>query len=204
MTTDQGTMEQARATASSAADETKQVAGTARDAAQHVAGDAAEQVRSVAGETVGQLRDQMNDQVAGQRDRLVTTLQSVGDDLERMAGQADDGGIAGDLARQAAGRARALREHLDGREPAQVLDDVRDFARRRPGMFLLGAVAAGVVAGRLFRATADGAAAATLAEPTAPATRDLAAADALPPVPPVPPGPALAPSSHGQPTIEAP
>ena len=48
--------------------------------------------------------------------------------------------------------------------PAQLLDDARDFARRKPGTFLLGALAAGVVAGRLFRATADGAAAASLAD----------------------------------------
>ena len=40
---------------------------------------------------------------------------------------------------------------LDGREPSQILDDVRAFARRRPGAFLLGALAAGVVAGRITR-----------------------------------------------------
>jgi hypothetical protein len=38
---------------------------------------------------------------------------------------------------------------LQNREPAQLLDDVRSFARRKPGLFLLGAAAAGVLAGRL-------------------------------------------------------
>jgi hypothetical protein len=38
---------------------------------------------------------------------------------------------------------------LQSREPAELLDEVRRFARRKPGMFLLGAAAAGVLAGRL-------------------------------------------------------
>jgi hypothetical protein len=38
---------------------------------------------------------------------------------------------------------------LQNREPAELLDDVRSFARRKPGLFLLGAAAAGVLAGRL-------------------------------------------------------
>jgi hypothetical protein len=59
-------------------------------------------------------------------------------------------------------RVRALGTYLEGREPGDLLGDARDFARRRPGTFLLGALAAGVVAGRMFRATADGAAAASL------------------------------------------
>ena len=72
--------------------------------------------------------------------------------------------MATDLAREVSDRVRTLGSHLENREPAQLLDDARDFARRRPGTFLLGALAAGVVAGRLFRATADGAAAASLAD----------------------------------------
>ena len=40
---------------------------------------------------------------------------------------------------------------LQNREPAELLDEVRSFARRKPGLFLLGAAAAGVVAGRLTR-----------------------------------------------------
>jgi hypothetical protein len=38
---------------------------------------------------------------------------------------------------------------LQNREPADLLDEVRSFARRRPGTFLLGAALAGVLAGRL-------------------------------------------------------
>jgi hypothetical protein len=44
-----------------------------------------------------------------------------------------------------------LADWLDGREPGQLLDEARNFARRRPGVFLVGALAAGVVAGRMTR-----------------------------------------------------
>jgi hypothetical protein len=80
----------------------------------------------------------------------VQTLGTLGQDLDRMAGQADSG-LASDLVRNAAERVQTVSRHLEGREPAQLLDDVRDFARRRPGVFLLGALAAGVVAGRVAR-----------------------------------------------------
>jgi hypothetical protein len=55
------------------------------------------------------------------------------------------------VAREAADRARGLSSRLEGREPRELLDDVRGFAQRKPGTFLLGALAAGVVAGRLTR-----------------------------------------------------
>lgn len=151
-------------TASAVADQGRHVAGTAKEETQNVAGAAAEQARSVMGDTVRQVSDQVNDQAATQRDKLSQTLRTLGDDLEKMASQGPGpgSGMAVDLAREVSERARALGSHLEGREPRQLLDEARDFARRRPGTFLFGALAAGVVAGRLFRATADGAAAATL------------------------------------------
>jgi hypothetical protein len=174
--TDTSTTGRAQQVAGTATDEGKHVAGVAAEQAQNVASTAAEQARSVAGQAVGQVRDQLTDQATTQRDNLAGTLRSFGDDLERMATSQDAPGLAKDLAREVSDRARALGSHLEGREPGQLLDDVRDLARRRPGTFLLGALAAGVVAGRLLRATADGAAAAQLAQdgttttPAVPAT----------------------------------
>lgn len=143
--------EQAQQAASTAADEGRHVAGVAGEEARKVAAEAKSQARGLLDEARGQL----DDQTRSQRDRLVTTLQSVSDDLESMASQGSDQGIAGDLARQAGQRARALGQHLDGREPADLLGDVRRFARDRPGVFLVGALAAGVVAGRLARGARD-------------------------------------------------
>ncbi len=176
MTTDTTTAERAQETAS-----------TAKDEAQNVAATAAEQARNLAGETRQQVSQQLGEQASTQRDKLVGTLRTLGDDLEQMAGQDAAPGLAADLAREVADRARAVSTHLDGREPGQLLGDVRDFAQRRPGTFLLGALAAGVVAGRLFRATADGAAAATLA-PDTPTPAPEPVGTTNPPMPPVTPG----------------
>ncbi len=156
MTTDQSTKEQAQEAASTAADQGRHVAGVAKDEAQSVASEAAEQARGLVNETLGQVSQQVNEQSRTQRDNLVGTLQSLGDDLEKMvSGEGGGSGLAESLAREVADRARALSSRLDGREPGELLDDVRQFARQRPGTFLLGALAAGVVAGRVARGAKD-------------------------------------------------
>ena len=155
MTTTSGAQERTRAAAGTAADEGKHVAGVAKDEAQSVASEAVSQARTVVGDAMRNASDQAGEQTRQQRDRLTGTLRSLGDDLDKMAGQADSS-LASDLAREAAGRAHAISQHLDGREPGELLDDVRRFARERPGTFLLGALGAGVVAGRLLRGTKDG------------------------------------------------
>jgi hypothetical protein len=144
-------------------DEAKEAAGTAKDESRHVADVAKGEARHVAEESRQQAksllddaRSQVDEQSRQQRDRLVTTLRSFGDDLEKMAnGEKAGGGMAQDVARQVADRARELSSRMDGGEPTELLDEVRSFARRKPGTFLLGALAAGVVAGRLTRGARD-------------------------------------------------
>jgi len=52
---------------------------------------------------------------------------------------------------QASGGLVELAGWLERREPGAVLDEIRGYARRKPGMFLLGAAALGVLAGRITR-----------------------------------------------------
>jgi hypothetical protein len=148
--------EQARQVAGTAADQGRQVAGTAADEARHVAGVAQGEAARVASEASSAVRDlvsqataQVEDQSRTQLGRLAGTLRSLGEDLERMASQGE--GPATGLAHEAADRTRGLAARLEGREPRDVLEDVRGFARRRPGVFLAGSLVAGVVAGRLTR-----------------------------------------------------
>ena len=141
--------DQAKQTAGTAADEGRQVAGAAQGEARKVASEASSQVRGLVDETTSQLEDQGRTQ----RDRVVETLRTLGDDLETMAESSD--GIASNLAREVANRSHSLSSQLDGREPRELLDDVRGFARRKPGLFLGGALVAGVVAGRLARGAKD-------------------------------------------------
>jgi hypothetical protein len=154
MTTDTSAAERAQSTASTAADEGKHVAGAAKEQAAAVASEAADQARSVVSDAVSQVSDTVREQTSTQRDRLVGTITTFGDDLSSMAEQGKPG-LATDVARQVAERAHSLTTQLE-REPQELLEDVRRFARQRPGMFLLGALAAGVVAGRLLRGAGDG------------------------------------------------
>jgi hypothetical protein len=141
----------------SAKDRASQAAGTAADEGRHVAGVAQDEARKVASEATDQVQNllsqatsQVEEQSRTQRDRLVETLRTFGDDLDNMASQSG-GGMAADVAHDVAGRVRSLTSRLDGREPRELLDDVRSFARRKPGTFLLGALVTGMVAGRLTR-----------------------------------------------------
>ncbi|MBM9461641.1 hypothetical protein JK386_17205 [Nocardioides sp. zg-536] len=153
-----GTADQAKQAAGTAVDEGKHVAETAKDQAAGVAADAKEQVRNL----IGEARTQVEDQSRSQLENLVATLKTFADDLESMArGEGQGSGLAKDVVQQVGDKARGLSSQIQGREPAELLDQARDFARRRPGTFLLGAVAAGVVAGRLARGTKDAASAAS-------------------------------------------
>ncbi len=175
----QDTASQAREAAATAADQGKHVAGVAREQAGQVAGEAATQARRVVDDARRQVTSTLDEQARGQQDRLGGTLRSLGEELDEMAQHGS--GLAGDLARDAAGRTRELGRYLSEREPGELLDDVRDFARRRPGVFLLGALAAGVAVGRLARGVTDGARAADagLGEDGAPTSGETATAPAM-------------------------
>ncbi|MCW2866446.1 MAG: hypothetical protein JWR20_634 [Marmoricola sp.] len=143
---------------SGAGEKAQQAAGTAKQEAGHVAGVAQQEAGKVAAEAKDQLRglvddatSQVDQQTRAQKSRLTETLRTFGDDLDGMAQQQEGSGPARQLVQQVSEQARTLASHLDDREPQELLEDVRRFARRRPGAFLLGAVAAGVVAGRLTR-----------------------------------------------------
>ena len=144
--------------ASGAKDQAKQAAGNAADQGKRVAGVAQDEVKNVASEAQNQLRGlldeattQVDEQSKAQKSRLAETVRTFGDDLESMRSEGQQDGVAAQVVQQVAGQARSLASHLDDRDPSDLLDDVRGFARRRPGTFLLGALAAGIVVGRVTR-----------------------------------------------------
>jgi hypothetical protein len=81
----------------------------------------------------------------------------VADELWEMTAKGGQSGVATEVAQQAAERIHGMASWLEQREPADVLQAVRDFARRRPGVFLAGAAVAGLAAGRLTRGMTDAA-----------------------------------------------
>jgi len=124
------------------------VAGTAKDQAVEVAQEAQRQARDL----LAELRGQLQQQTQAQRERLVEVLRDFEDELQSMVQAGGRGGTASEVARQVADRLAGFRSYLES--GANPLNDVRSFARRRPGTFLFLAAAAGVLAGRATRGAA--------------------------------------------------
>ncbi len=139
--------DEAASVTSDAAQSGRQVADTAVSEAKDVVAEARSQISTL----LEQLRDEANEQASGQSDRAVKGLRSLGDELKQMASTSQQSGIATDLAGQAADRVQSVAGWLEQRQPGEVLDDVRDFARRRPGTFLAAAAVVGLIGGRLTR-----------------------------------------------------
>jgi hypothetical protein len=138
--------------------ETANIKDTAAGAASGVKDVAKSEVSNVAGEAkyqarnlVDQTRSQLRGQASNQQSQLASRLNSWASELGSMASKSDDSGPMTDLAHEASRRVGEISHWLDNHEPADLLDEVKRFARRRPGTFLALAAAAGVVAGRLTR-----------------------------------------------------
>lgn len=179
---DSGTGGQAKQAAGQAADTAKNAAGQAKDTAKDVgatAVDAGRRVTSttkdeaskVASDAAGQAKElygqataQLSEQAGKQQKNAASTLRTFGGDLRDMHQQQDGGGLAAELVQTLSQRAERIADWLEDREPAQVLDEVKQFAARRPGLFIGMAAFAGIVAARATKAlTAD-------AKPAEPAT----------------------------------
>ena len=182
-------VDQGKQTASAATDAAAQTAGTAAEGAKQVASEAAQQATEVtrqatdqARQLVGQAQSQLKEQAATQTERAASGLADVGRQIRALSeGRSDGAGAAADAARQLADKVEELAGRLQERGFDGTVEDLRTFARRRPGMFLLSAATAGFVAARLGRgAQAAGGDQATAQPPAAPE------ATLVPPPAPVP------------------
>ncbi|MGY1619395.1 hypothetical protein ACI797_21860 [Geodermatophilus sp. SYSU D00691] len=141
-----------------AKDEAKNLGQTAQQAGSQVASTAADQAKEVVHETQRQAKDlleqgrsQLKDQTVAQQQKAAQGLSSLAQELRGLADGSSQGapGPARDLLQQAAGFVENFSGKLQNREPADLLEEVRSFARRKPGTFLIGAALLGVAAGRL-------------------------------------------------------
>lgn len=143
------------ATGDAVRNEAAGVSQSVRDAGDHVAQAAVDQAKEVAGQTrqqaeslLQQGRQQLHDQAVFQQQKVALRLTTVADELRELAHNSGSDTV-GELTRQGADQLHQFASWLHDREPSDLLEEVRSFARRRPGVFLLGAALAGVVAGRL-------------------------------------------------------
>jgi len=132
----------------------KDVAATVKDEASVVLDEAKSQAKDLYVQTQRELKDQANIQ----QQRVAAGLKSVGSELQSMSQSSENPGVATDLVRQLSGRLSGAATWLGDRDPDSLLAEVKSYARRKPGTFILGAAIAGVLIGRLTRALAANAA----------------------------------------------
>ncbi|WP_433344148.1 hypothetical protein [Micromonospora sp. CA-111912] len=150
-----GVREQARQVGSEAAHAGDAVAQTAKEQGREVIGETKRQARNLYGEA----RDQLAGQTGEQQRRAAGGLRSLADEMRSMAQQGGQAGPVTELAHQAADRVNGVAGWLEERQPGDIVNEVKGYARRNPGTFLVGAAVLGVLAGRLTRnlsAASDG------------------------------------------------
>lgn len=139
--------DQARSLVEDGQDATKQVGETARREASHVVEDVKEEASNLFEELGADVRAQ----AAIQQDKIATNLREISQELRGMLESSSSGSSASLLVDQAARHSGKVAQWLENREPGDLVHEVKDFARKRPGAFLGLALGAGLLAGRITR-----------------------------------------------------
>ncbi|MHA7209155.1 hypothetical protein [Arthrobacter sp. MDT1-65] len=140
-----------------AKDQAKQVGQDGKEAAKNVAGTAASEAKTVAAEAgtqaknlLGTVTSEVKSQAGTQQQKLTEGIRSISDELKSMAEKSDNHMVSS-LVQQASQRTGTAAGWLEGRDASDILEDVKAFARRKPGTFLAIAAGSGLVVGRLTR-----------------------------------------------------
>ena len=114
-----------------------------------------QEARLQLGDLWSQARSQVSDEAGTQQSRLAGGLTAVGGQLTQMASSQSEQNVATDLVHEVGQRVGSLGRWFESHGPDDLVDEVRDFARRRPVTFLALAAGAGIVLGRLTRGLKD-------------------------------------------------
>jgi uncharacterized protein YjbJ (UPF0337 family) len=124
----------------------KDAAGDLADRASDAAGSAADSLRSAAGHGA----DMAKDVLAGTREALSATGEKVAETLRSARDHADLQAVQDKVSEAVAATAEALRDT----RISDVAGDLRESARRNPGLFILGAAVAGFALGCWMQSSA--------------------------------------------------
>lgn len=114
----------------------------------------AEEVKHQAIDLLKELTTDLREQAGIQQEKIALNLRHISIELRAMVESAEDQGTAVSLVRQAAHRTGDAADWLTDRGPGTLLEEVKDFARHRPGAFLAIAAGAGLLMGRFARGMA--------------------------------------------------
>ncbi len=140
-----------------AKDQAKQVGQEGKEAAKNVAGTAAAEAKTVAAEAgsqaknlLGTVTSEVKSQAGSQQQKITEGIRGIANELKSMAEKSDNHMVSS-VVQQASQRTDTAASWLEGRDASDILEDVKAFARRKPGTFLAIAAGSGLVVGRLTR-----------------------------------------------------
>lgn len=134
---------------SATADQARQAAGQVASTAVQQAKEVVDEARQQAGSVVQELRSRAMDEAEGQTRRAAGVLRQWAQDLTELAENAPGDSPARSVAVQMADRGHRAADYVDKQGVEGIVGDLQRFARRRPGLFLGGALLAGLAVGRL-------------------------------------------------------
>ena len=125
-----------------------QVTGEAREQAAEVMSSATDQL----GQVMGTAREELRNRASAEATNLGQRLGELAVELRAMGlASAERGGVAATAVCGVADQVDRGARRLSQGDLDTAVDDLKRFARNRPGTFLLGAVGAGFAVGRLLR-----------------------------------------------------
>ena len=138
------------------------VVAAAGEGVRDVAEEVGQQAKAVASEAKRQLdqvvnqgRDEVRQQLDQRNTQAAEQLRTLSRQFRALAeGNTSEAGPLLGYLSDAQSHVQRLATRLEMGGPQGVIDDITRFARRRPGMFLVSALGAGFLAGRVVRAAA--------------------------------------------------
>jgi hypothetical protein len=131
---------------------------TPQSGSEGVVEQAKQTVANVANQAKGQATEKVQSSVSQGKERTARALGAVAESL-RSAGndlRGRDEGMIGQFIDRAADRASRIADHLNNRDPNALLDDLENYARREPAVFLGGAFVVGLIAARFLKSSRGG------------------------------------------------
>jgi hypothetical protein len=128
------------------------MARTAGTEVHHIARDLGDEGSRLFSTLGGEVRNQ----VSMQQRRVAATLREISDEFAWMLHDGSANGLAANFVERATVYSANAADWLDGRNPGDLVQETKRFAKRHPAAFLGIAVGAGLVAGRLTRNAGEG------------------------------------------------
>lgn len=146
-----GVRDTAKQEGAAVVDHAKDAAGEVRATAQDQFGQVAQEARTQANHVLHGARSRIAEEAEQQARKASGRLGRIADELSSMADATPQDSLSASAVRQIADSSRQAARYLDERGARGLLDSAQDFARRRPGAFLLGAAVAGFLVGRVAK-----------------------------------------------------